>query len=193
MIFNNATFNRVGRNTYNREHAPWRQIFNLSFLDQFKPRHFSNKRFTIRGENVPPMKLLFLPRPGEGKFKHLSIEPLSPGEKFPRIPRYPILPILPFFFFTSFHFGTSSTAETGTRRRGGARLEFTVKGRENCARWPFRNTMEINLSSLTNLRGHKATEDRGIALIITRSVLEDSRGFPRRGGEKKKKEKLRFR
>lgn len=71
----------------------------------------------------------------------------------------------------------------------------SVKGRENCARWPFENTMEINLSSLTNLRGHKATGDRGIALIITRS----GRGSPislslihKKRKNERKKEKLRF-
>lgn len=60
--------------------------------------------------------------------------------------------------------------------RWGVTRTHSVKGRENCARWPFENTMEINLSSLTNLRGHKATGDRGIALIITRS----GRGSPPR-------------
>lgn len=191
MIFNNATFNRVGRNTYNREHAPWRQIFNLSFLDQFKPRHFSNKRFTIRGENVPPMKLLFLPRPGKESSNICQSSRSLRQKNFPEFQGIQSSPSSHFFFSllsTSGH----RRAETGTRRRGGARLELTVKGRENCARWPFRNTMEINLSSLTNLRGHKATEDRGIALIITRSVLEVHGDF-RGGGGKKKKEKLRFR
>ena len=73
-------------------------------------------------------------------------------------------------------------------------LELTVKGRENCARWPFENTMEINLSSLTNLRGHKATEDRGNCFNYNsvRSRISFSLRHSRIKKKKKKKEKLRF-
>lgn len=86
------------------------------------------------------------------------------GEKFsPRIPKSD--PSLPFFNFFQRDIVERKRRQERVRTRGGweeaAWLELTVKGRENCARWPFENTMEINLSSLTNLRGHKATEDRG--------------------------------
>lgn len=117
----------------------------------------------------------------------LSGRKISPNSKVSNPPHPPI------FFFSLLSTSGHRRAETGTRRRGGARLELTVKGRENCARWPFRNTMEINLSSLTNLRGHKATEDRGIALIITRSVLEvhgDFRGGGGGEGGKKRKTEI---
>lgn len=127
---------------------------------------------------------LFLPRPGRKvqtfvNRAALSGRKISPNSKV----QSPSSPPLPFFF----NFFSSSSGDRNEEERWRATRTRTVKGRENCARWPFRNTMEINLSSLTNLRGHKATEDRGIALIITRSA-RDSRGFPR---EKKKKRKIK--
>lgn len=109
---------------------------------------------------------LFLPRPGRKvqTFVDRAALELSLEKNF--LPEFQS-PIPPSLFLTSFN-GTSSSGNAdrkGLGREGGweevAWLELTVKGRENCARWPFENTMEINLSSLTNLRGHKATEDRG--------------------------------
>lgn len=116
MIFNNATFNRVGRNTYNREHAPWRQIFNLSFLDQFKPRHFSNKRFTIRGENVPPMKLLFLPRPGKESSNICQSSRSLREKNFPEFQGIQSSPSSHFFFSL---LSTSGHRRQRRQERGG--------------------------------------------------------------------------
>lgn len=109
---------------------------------------------------------LFLPRPGRKvqTFVDRAALELSLEKNF--LPEFqsPIPPSL-FFNFFQRDIVERKRRQERVRTRGGweevAWLELTVKGRENCARWPFENTMEINLSSLTNLRGHKATEDRG--------------------------------
>lgn len=105
------------------------------------------------------MKLFLPPTEGGRKVQTFVDRAAPPWRKIFSPNSDPSLPSLPPFFFNFFQ--RDIVERTGKEEEGVAWLELTVKGRENCARWPFENTMEINLSSLTNLRGHKATEDRG--------------------------------
>lgn len=133
---------------------------------------------------------LFLPRPGRKveTFVDRAAFQLSLEKNF--LPEFqsPIPPSL-FFNFFQRDIVERKRRQERVRTRGGwekvAWLELTVKGRENCARWPFENTMEINLSSLTNLRGHKATEDRGNCFNY--NSVRSRISFSLRDSRKKKK------
>lgn len=134
---------------------------------------------------------LFLPPTEGGRKVQTFVDRAAPSWRKIFSPNSdPSLPSLPLFFLTSFN-GTSSNGG-GKGGEGVAWLELTVKGRENCARWPFENTMEINLSSLTNLRGHKATEDRGNCFNYNSVRSRISFSLRHSRIKKKKKEKLRF-
>lgn len=135
---------------------------------------------------------LFLPRPGRKveTFVDRAALELSLEKNF--LPEFqsPIPPSL-FFNFFQRDIVERKRRQERVRTRGGweevAWLELTVKGRENCARWPFENTMEINLSSLTNLRGYKATEDRGNCFNY--NSVRSRISFSLRDSRKKKKRK----
>lgn len=137
------------------------------------------------------MKLFLPPTEGGRKVQTFVDRAAPPWRKIFSPNSDPSLPSLPPFFFNFFQ--RDIVERTGKEEEGVAWLELTVKGRENCARWPFENTMEINLSSLTNLRGHKATEDHGNCFNYNsvRSRISFSLRHSRIK-KKKKKEKLRF-